>query len=109
MFAAFFEAAYSDEERKRTFVYIVGLIGLAVCMIMLVANLGTEPKSLFAKAVVIDNFSTSMKMIMVLGTLGTFYISYKSNDIYESLKSEYLVMALEFWLGECCWHLPIIC
>ncbi len=95
----FVEAAYGMAERGRTLVYITGIIGMVLCLALLGSNVGIAPISLFAKSVVIDSFGTSMKIIMVLGTLGTFFISDKSTDIYENLKSEYLIMATGVLVG----------
>jgi NADH-quinone oxidoreductase subunit N len=48
---------------------------------------------------IIDPFSTVMKMIMVLGTFGAFYLSSFSKDIYESLKTEFIILAIGILIG----------
>src|SRR5690606_15509777 len=65
----------------------------------LVKNLHIAPVSIFANAVIIDSFSTLSKMIMVLGTLGAIYISRTSDDIYSTLKSEFIIMAVGVLVG----------
>ena len=40
-----------------------------------------------------------MKMIMVLGTLASVYLSTFSKDIYETLKTEFIVMAIGILIG----------
>ncbi len=95
----FMETAYANNERRRTFVYVTGFIGMLLCLFSLYKNLGIDSQGIFANAVVIDSFSTMMKMTMVIGTLGTFYISHKSIDIYDELKSEYLIMAVGVLVG----------
>ncbi len=95
----FMESAYGDHERRRTFVYVTGVIGLSLCLFSLFKNIPVESISIFAGSVVVDSFSTLMKITMVIGTLGTFYISHKSIDIYEEFKSEYLIMAVGVLVG----------
>ncbi len=95
----FMETAYANNERRRTFVYVTGVIGMLLCLFSLFKNLGVEAQGIFANAVVVDSFSTMMKITMVIGTLGTFYISHKSIDIYDELKSEYLIMAVGVLIG----------
>jgi NADH-quinone oxidoreductase subunit N len=58
-----------------------------------------EPKAIFANAVVIDKFSTLMKIVMVIGTMATAYLSYLSKDIYKGLKSEFLIMSVGVLIG----------
>lgn len=95
----FLEASYSAKEKKRTFVYVSGLIGLAMSAFFLYKNIGIDPVKVFANAVIIDNFSTFLKLTMVIGTAGCFYLSYKSNEIHQDLKSEFLIMSMGVLVG----------
>lgn len=93
------EALYSRKEKNRTMVYIVASIGLALVLFSLVKNLSIPAISVFANAVVIDSFSTFAKIIMVLGTMGAIYISWYSQDVYKTLKSEFVIMAVGVLVG----------
>lgn len=93
------EALYSRKEKDRTLVYVVGLIGLVLVLFSLVKNLSVPATSVFADAVVIDAFGTFAKIIMVLGTMGAIYISWYSKDIYKTLKSEFVIMAMGVLIG----------
>ena len=94
-----FECFYSDDERGRSLSYIIGLIGIFTAFMAVVMNLGTEAKNLFAGAVVIDQFTNIMKMMMLLGTAGCFYLSAQSKEIHERLKAEFLIMSLGVLVG----------
>lgn len=94
----FIESTYK-KEKGRTFVYVSTLIGLISALVVLGSSLGNKPMTLFASAVVIDPFSTLMKILMVLGTLGAVLTSYISDDIYKSLKSEFIIMAMGTLVG----------
>lgn len=95
----FMEAAYRPNENKRTFVFITALIGLSLMSASLICNLGVKPTALFQNAVVIDQFSTLIKLIMTLGTMGVLYMSNISKDIYDELKSEFIIMSIGVLIG----------
>jgi NADH-quinone oxidoreductase subunit N len=95
----FIESAYKKEEKDRTMIYIVSLIGLVAALGSLISNLSLPAVTIFENAVVIDKFSTLIKIIMVLGTLGVIYIGKVSNDIYSELKSEFIIMTLGVLVG----------
>jgi NADH-quinone oxidoreductase subunit N len=95
----FMEAFYGDKSKGRTFVYITAMIGLAIAFAVLACSVGNKPQPIFYNALIIDSFSTVMKMIMVLGTLGVFYLCSQSTDIYEDLKTEFLVMTIGVLIG----------
>ncbi len=93
------EVTYSNEDKNKHYLYITTYIGLAVSFIALVVNLNTAPMQIFTNSMVIDPFSTLMKMIMVLGTLGAVYLSKLNRDIYESLKAEYVMITIGVLIG----------
>lgn len=93
------EATYADDEKNKRFVFIAACVGLVVTFISLMINLSGKAEVVFSNSMIIDPFSTLMKMLMVLGTLGAYYLSTFSKDIYESLKSEFIIMAVGILIG----------
>lgn len=93
------EATYKDNEKNKSYLYITTYIGLAITFITLVINLGAKPLTIFTNSMTIDPFSTLMKMIMVLGTFASVYLSKINRDIYETLKSEYVIIAVGVLIG----------
>lgn len=94
----FIESTYKKEE-GRTFLYVTSILGLVAALGALVPNFDIEAKTIFSGAIVIDPFSTFLKIIMVLGTLGSIYISYISKDIYSELKAEFVIMSVGVLVG----------
>ena len=95
----FIESATKNSDKNRFMVYFTAVAGLLFSLAALYGNLGDKPVSIFTNAVVVDPFSTLMKMILVGGTLGAIYLSYFSRDIYEDLKSEFVIMAIGVLIG----------
>ena len=93
------EATYKDEEKNKTYFYVTTYIGLATAFAALLVNLGAKPLTIFTGSMTIDPFSTLMKMIMVLGTFGAVYLSKINRDIYETLKSEYVIISVGVLIG----------
>lgn len=93
------EACFKNSERNRFYLYMTAGIGLVFALFALIGNLHVEPTLIFTNAVAIDPFSTLMKIIMVLGTMGAIYLSADSNDVYENLKSEFVIMAVGVLVG----------
>jgi NADH-quinone oxidoreductase subunit N len=93
------EAAVKDENAPRTKIHVYTQLGLLIALISLVQNLGEKPLHIFHNAVTIDPFSTLVKIIMVLGTMGSVYLSHSSRDIYAHLKSEFSIMAVGVLIG----------
>jgi NADH-quinone oxidoreductase subunit N len=62
-------------------------------------NLGEKPLHIFYNAVTIDPFSTLVKIIMTLGTMGAVFLSHSSKDIYSNLKSEFSIMVVGVLIG----------
>jgi len=93
------EVTYKEDEKNRRYIFITAIIGLVATFVALLFNLGDQPGAIFTNAVIIDDFSTVMKMIMVLGTIGVVYLSTFSKEIYETLKTEFVVMAVGILIG----------
>lgn len=93
------EATYKENEKNKTYFYVTTYIGLATAFAALLVNLGAKPLTIFTGSMTIDPFSTLMKMIMVLGTFGAVYLSKINRDIYETLKSEYVIIAIGVLIG----------
>jgi NADH-quinone oxidoreductase subunit N len=93
------EAAVKDEHGSRDKIYIYALTLLGLTLIPLFQNLTRAPVHIFHSAVTIDPFSTLIKIIMVLGTMGSIYLSRSSKDIYTNLKSEFCIMAVGVLIG----------
>jgi NADH-quinone oxidoreductase subunit N len=95
----FIESAYKPSEKGRKLVYITTMIGLAFTAGLLLKSFSDKPLTIFADSLVIDPFSTMVKLIMTVSTLAIAYISYVSNDIYQSFKSEFLIMSMGVLVG----------
>ncbi len=93
------ESTVKDEHANRGKIIGFALAGLTICLGFLFANLGEEPKIIFHNAITIDPFSTLIKIIMVMGTMGAIFLSYSSKDIYSNLKSEFAIMAVGVLIG----------
>lgn len=93
------EASVKDEHGKRNKIYVYALTVLGLTLIPLFQNLGKAPVHIFFNAATIDSFSTIIKMIMVLGTMGSIILAYTSKDIYTNLKSEFVIMAVGVLIG----------
>ncbi len=94
----FLESTYK-RETGRSMIYITSIIGLVAASVVLISALGDPAVKIFSNSVVIDPFSTLLKLLMVLGTLGCILISSQSNEIYSTLKSEFIIMALGILVG----------
>ena len=95
----FMEAAYSKKDKERDFIYITALIGLSLVCLVLGFCIDDAPAFIYSNAIAIDPFSTIVKLIMTLGTMGVLYMAYTSKDIYESLKSEFVILAVAVLVG----------
>jgi NADH-quinone oxidoreductase subunit N len=93
------EATYAEDEKNKRFIFIATCIGLVATFASLVVNLTGSGEAIFSNSMIIDPFSTVMKMIMVLGTFGAVYLSTFSKDIYESLKTEFIILAIGVLIG----------
>ncbi len=95
----FLEVTYAEDEKSKRYIFIATIIGLVATLASLIVNLSGKGEAIFNDSMIIDPFSTLMKMVMVLGTLGAFYLSSFSKDIYETLKTEFIIMALGVLIG----------
>lgn len=93
------EVTYKEDEKNRIYIFITAIIGLVATFVALLFNLGDKPGAIFTNSIVIDDFSTVMKMIMVFGTIGAVYLSRFSKEIYETLKTEFVIMAVGILIG----------
>ena len=94
----FIESTYK-KEKGRTFLYVTAIIGLVATLGALLSNFKMDPTVIFSGAIVIDPFSTFIKVLMVLGTLGAIYVSHISSEIYGGLKAEFVIMAVGVLVG----------
>ncbi len=95
----FLEAARDEVDSGMKVFFSCVYVGLIFSLISLVKNLGVTPTGIFTNAVIIDPFSTFLKILMVLGTLATIYLSTTSQDIYGYLKSEFVILAVGVLIG----------
>lgn len=93
------ESTVKEEHGNRGNIIAYALAMLSVCLFFLVKNLSSAPLFIFHDAIVIDPFSTLVKIIMVIGTMGSIFLAYTSKDIYTNLKSEFAVMATGVLVG----------
>jgi NADH-quinone oxidoreductase subunit N len=93
------EVTYKEDEKNRRYIFITAMIGLVSTLVALMFNFGDKPGAIFSNSIIIDDFSTLMKMIMVLGTIAVVYLSRFSRDIYETLKTEFVIMAVGILVG----------
>lgn len=93
------EATYAEDEKNKKYIFIATCIGLVATFAALIANFSGTGEAIFSNSMIIDPFSTIMKMIMVIGTFGAVYLSTFSKDIYESLKTEFIILAIGVLIG----------
>jgi NADH-quinone oxidoreductase subunit N len=93
------ESTVKEEHGSRSKIIGYALAMLSLCLIFLFQNLGKAPLYIFHNAITIDPFSTLVKIIMVVGTMGAIFLSYSSKDIYTNLKAEFAIMAVGVLIG----------
>ena len=93
------EATYKEDEKNRKYILIAAIVGLVATFAALIVNMNGKPEAIFSNSIIIDDFSTLLKMLMVIGTLATVYLSRFSKDVYESLKTEFIIMAVGILIG----------
>ena len=98
-FLILLESTYNRRDRKRILFNIVVYGGLAIALLALLDNFPEKPASIFTNTIAIDPFSTMIKIIMTLGTLGTIYLGNQSKDIDEDLKSEFAIISVGVLVG----------
>lgn len=95
----FLEAARNEKDDGMKGFFACAFIGLIFALISLVKNLTVAPTGIFTNALIIDPFSTFVKILMVAGTIATIYLSNTSSDIYRYLKGEFAIMAVGVLIG----------
>lgn len=93
------ESSVKEEHGERNKIYTYTLVVLGFVLIALCKNLSKDPVFIFHNAITIDRFSTLIKIIMTVGTMGAVFLSKSSKDIYTNLKSEFCVMAIGVLIG----------
>lgn len=93
------EAGNREEHGSRDKIYGLALVGLVFIGIATIMNFAKAPTAIFHNAVVIDPFSTLVKLVMVIGTIASVYLSRSSKDIYTNLKSEFSIMSVGVLIG----------
>ena len=93
------EAAVKDEHAPRIKIHIYTQLVLGIVLVNLFLNLGDKPLHICHNAVTIDPFSTLVKIIMTIGTMGAIFLGHTSKDIYSNLKSEFSIMAVGVLIG----------
>ncbi len=93
------ETTYKEDEKNKKYIFITSMIGLVITLISLIVNLNGPAVSIFTNSFVVDQFSTLLKIVMVLGTAAVIYLSRFSKDIYETLKTEFAIMAIGILIG----------
>lgn len=93
------EATYKEEVKERSFFFLTSYLGLVSVFVFSVFSLGKSPISIFTNSLIIDPFSSAMKLIMVLGTLGAVFLTSTSKDIEGNLKPEFTIMAIGVLIG----------
>ncbi|MCY4644593.1 MAG: NADH-quinone oxidoreductase subunit N [Bacteriovoracales bacterium] len=97
--ALFLEAAVGKFDKAKDYIFSAAGIGLILCLISLSKNMSLSATPIFTGAVIIDPFSTMVKIIMVLGVLGSLYVAFVSKDIAENHKSEFVILAMGVLVG----------
>lgn len=93
------EATYKEEEQDRKFFFLSAGLGLVSVLFFTFKALGHAPVSIFTNSIIIDPFSSMMKLVMVLGTIGAVFLTSQSKDIEGHLKPEFTIMAAGVLVG----------
>jgi len=99
VFLILIESMYGKNDRGRGLFFTAAVIGLILSIATLINHLGDSPLAIFTNSMIIDPFSTLLKIIMALGTLGAIYLGYLSKDVYERLKPEFVILAVGVLIG----------
>lgn len=93
------EATYKKHETGRHLLYWTSYVGLFIVMILLGLDLKNDPQIIFSGSLIIDSFSTMMKLIMAAGTLGAIYLSSNSKDLANEGRPEFVIMSVGVLVG----------
>ncbi len=93
------ESSVKDEHGSRDKIHVYTFFMLSLTLLVLFQNLMKPAEHIFYNAITIDPFSTLVKIIMVIGTMGAIHLSRGSKDIYTNLKSEFCIMSVGVLVG----------
>lgn len=93
------EATYKEGEKNKKYIFFATIVGLLATLCSLFFNMNGKAEVIFSNAIVIDDFGTLLKILMVFGALGATYLSTFSRDIYDSLKTEFIIIAVGILIG----------
>jgi NADH-quinone oxidoreductase subunit N len=94
----FLEATYSQDEERKMANYF-SYVGLGIVVITLSLNLSLPASTAFFNAVVIDPFSTLMKIMMTIGTIGAIYLNAKTKEVNINTKNEFNILVVGVLMG----------
>lgn len=95
----FVESTYDDDDKTKNYLFSLAGIGLITSFVILLFSSSDTPQAIFTNSVVIDPFSNMIKIIMVLGTMGTVYLCRESKDISPVLKAEFIILSIGVLIG----------
>lgn len=95
----FVESTYNDKEETRGYLYSTAAIGLVSTFFFLCTSMTDLPVAIFTNSMVIDPFSTLVKMIMVAGTMGAIYLTSQSKDLMSKHKPEFVILSIGVLIG----------
>lgn len=99
MGALFLEATYREKEGSHSFVFYLTLLGLVTAAGAISANMRIPATQFFTHSLIHDSFGSLAKLLMVVGTMASVYLSYQSGEIEEELKPEFSILVLGVLVG----------
>lgn len=93
------EATYSNNEKNKPLLFNSAYLGLGSVAVILLLNLNKQGIAIFTNSIIVDPFSTLMKVVMVLGTIGSIYLCKVSKDLKSEVKAEYAIIASGVLVG----------
>ncbi|PJB54570.1 MAG: hypothetical protein CO099_00830, partial [Bdellovibrio sp. CG_4_9_14_3_um_filter_39_7] len=94
------EATYSKiEDGKRGLFNLFSLLGLLAVAIVLLLQKSNSATTIFTGSMTIDLLASMAKLVMVIGTIGAFYLSWGSKDIADEQKGEFSILAVGVLIG----------
>ena len=80
-----FESAYEKNDSDRGILYLIAILGLGSAGVFAYQKIFAENTFILGSALAIDSFSSTAKVLMIIGTIGALYLSKISKDIYQDL------------------------
>jgi NADH-quinone oxidoreductase subunit N len=96
-----FESAYEKNDSDRGILYLIAILGLGSAGVFAYQKIFAENTFILGSALAIDSFSSTAKVLMIIGTIGALYLSKISKDIYQDLKGEFVIMSTGVLVGGC--------